>query len=399
MGIFDDLGVPTIINAAGPLTRLSGSRLAREVAEAMAEASQAHVRIEDLQARAGEAIAEITGAEAGYVVAGAAAGLTLAAAACLAGLDPARMDQLPDTSDLPNEIVMQKAHRNNYDHALRLAGARIVEAGYLGYPGAGGTFAWQIEAAITDRTVALAHPIMHSPGTVPISDVIALAHRRGLPVIVDAAAALPPVENLRRFIEAGADLVTFSGGKAIGGPQASGILCGRHDLIESVALQHQDMDVHPQTWTLRHAYLETGRLPGPPHHGIGRSMKVGKEEIAGLMVALRRFVAHDHTADARRYTEWLEAMAAALRTVPGLRPELRPGGVGGRFFPQLILWLDEAQLGMSAITLVNTLAEGTPPVLVGQGALDEGGIVINPSQLTDGDAGLVLDRLLEALNA
>lgn len=399
MGIYEELGVATVVNAAGALTRLSGSRLDPEVRAAMAEASQAHVRIEDLQARAGEIIAEITGAEAGYVVAGAAAGLTLSAAACIAGLDPARMDQLPDTAGLPDEIVMQKAHRNNYDHALRLAGARIVEAGYLGYPGAGGTFAWQIEAAITERTVAIAHPVMHAPGTVPLADVIALAHRRGLPVIVDAAAALPPAENLRRFIAAGADLVTFSGGKAIGGPQASGILCGRRALIESVALQHQDMDVHPDTWTLRRQFLETGRLPGPPHHGVGRSMKVGKEEVVGLIVALRRFVARDHAADARRFEAWLGAMASALDPLPAVRAELQPAGARGRFYPSLTVWLDEAALGLTAIEAINALAEGEPPVCVGQGAIDEGGLIINPTQLTEGDAGIVLERLLAVLGA
>jgi L-seryl-tRNA(Ser) seleniumtransferase len=397
MGIYDELGVKTVINAAGPLTRLSGSRLDPEVRAAMAEASQWHVRIEDLQARAGEIIAEITGAEAGYVVAGAAAGLTLAAAACIAGLDPAKMDRLPDTAGLPNEIVMQKAHRNNYDHALRLAGAKIVEAGYLGYPGAGGTYAWQIEAAISEWTVAIAHPIMPAPGTVPLEEVIALAHRRGLPVIVDAAAELPPVENLRRFIAAGADLVTFSGGKAIGGPQASGILCGRRDLIESVALQHQDMDVHPATWTLRRAFLETGRLPGPPHHGIGRSMKVGKEEIVGLLVALRRFVARDHAAEARRWEEWLTAMAAALDPLPAVRAELTPAGRGRRPYPLLTVWLDEAQLPLSAVEVINALAEGEPPICVGQGAIDGGGIIINPTQLREEEVGIVLEQLLAVL--
>ena len=249
MGVYDLLGVRPVINAAGPLTRLSGAPLHPEVAAAMAEAAQACARIEDLQEAAGRELAAATGAEAGYVTAGAAAGLALAAAACLAGLDVAAMDRLPDATGLRDEIVIQRPHLTAYTHALRLAGARLVEVGYLGFPGQGITWPWQVEAAITARTAALAYSAGRAPGAVPLEEVVAIAHRHGLPVIVDAAGALPPAENLRRFVAAGADLVAYSGGKAIGGPQASGLLVGRAELIESVALQHQDMDVYPATWT------------------------------------------------------------------------------------------------------------------------------------------------------
>ena len=168
MGIYDTLGVRPVINAAGPLTRLSGAPLHPEVAAAMAEAAQRCVRIEDLQEAAGRELAQATGAEAGYVTAGAAAGLTLAAAACLAGLDVAAMDRLPDVTGLRGEIVIQRAHLTAYTHALRLAGARLVEAGYLGFPGQGITWPWQVEAAITERTAALAYSIGRAPGAVPL---------------------------------------------------------------------------------------------------------------------------------------------------------------------------------------------------------------------------------------
>lgn len=220
--IYESLGVRRIVNAAGPVTRLGGHRLAPEVVAAMAEAAQGHVQIDELQARAGDLLAEATGAEAGLVTAGAAAGLTLATAACLAGFDPARMDSLPFVPDGRNEIVVQRGHRNAYDHAIRAAGARFVEVGYLGYPGAGTTYPWQIEAAITGHTVAVACPVMETPGTVPLAEVAAVAHRHSVPVIVDAAAALPPRDNLRRFIREGAYLVVYSGGKAIGVSWASG---------------------------------------------------------------------------------------------------------------------------------------------------------------------------------
>jgi L-seryl-tRNA(Ser) seleniumtransferase len=209
MGIYEELGVRIVINASGTLTRLGGSRMAPEVLAAMAEAAASFVAIDELQERAGETLAELTGAQAGYVVTGASAGLALGTAACVAGLDVAKMDRLPDTSGMKDEVVVQRGHRNAYDHALRTAGIRFVEVGYLGYPGAGGTQPWQLEAAITERTAAVACPDLETPGTLPLPEVVAIAHARGVPVIVDAAASLPPRANLRRFIAEGADLVTF----------------------------------------------------------------------------------------------------------------------------------------------------------------------------------------------
>src|SRR4051812_46539657 len=270
----------------------------------MAEASASFVHIDQLQAAAGEVIAAITGAEAGYVTTGASAGLALGTAACVAGMDVAAMDRLPDTSGLRNEIVVQRGHRNSYDHAIRSVGIQFVEAGYLGHPGAGGTQPWQIESAITERTAAIACPILETPGTLPLPVVAEIAHRHGLPVIVDAAAELPPRSNLQRFVREGADLVVFSGGKAIGGPQASGILAGRADLIASVALQHQDMDVRSETWN-RRDLLTAGVLAGIPHQGFGRAAKVGREEIAGLVTALEIFAAGSDDDDFARWSTLL----------------------------------------------------------------------------------------------
>src|SRR5919112_1249090 len=251
VGVYDELGLRTVINASGTLTRLGGSRMSPEVLAAMADAAASFVPIDALQARAGEVIADITGAEAGYVVSGAAAGLSLGVAACVAGMDVAAMDRLPDTSGLKDEVVVQRGHRNAYDHAIRAVGVRMVEVGYLGYPGAGGSHPWQIAAAITERTAAVACPILDTPGTVPLPVVCQIAQERGVPVIVDAAAELPPRANLRRFLAEGADLVVFSGGKAIGGPQASGILAGRAGRNAPVAPQPQDLDMCSPTLALR----------------------------------------------------------------------------------------------------------------------------------------------------
>ncbi|GBD15284.1 D-glucosaminate-6-phosphate ammonia lyase [bacterium HR26] len=401
MAIYEQLGVRPVINAAGPLTRLGGMPLHPDVLAAMREAAQQCVPMELLQEAAGRFLAEVTGAEAGYVTAGAAAGLALAAAACIARLDPAAMDRLPDTSGLRNEIVIQRPHLNAYTRALRLAGARLVEVGYLGYPGQGITWPWQIEAAITERTAAIAYaaqPEPHSVGAVPLEEVVAIARRHGLPVIVDAAAALPPAENLRRFIAAGADLVAFSGGKAIGGPQATGILVGRAELIDSVALQHQDMDVHPETWAWRERFLETGRLPGPPHHGLGRAMKVGKEEIAGLIAALRRFLALDHAAERRRQVAQLQSILDAVASLPAVRStELRDDPEGG--WPLAIVRLDERALGRPVEAVVNELLAGEPAIAVSQSFLHVRAIGLNASTLQPSEAELVAQRLRAVLGA
>jgi L-seryl-tRNA(Ser) seleniumtransferase len=297
------------------------------------------------------------------------------------------MDRLPDTTGLRGEIVIQRAHLTAYTHALRIAGARLVDVGYQGV-----TWPWQIEAAIGERTAAVAFSVGEVPGAVPLEEIVAVAHRHDLPVIVDAAAALPPVTNLRCFVTAGADLVAFSGGKAIGGPQASGILVGRADLIASVALQHQDMDVHPATWTWRDRYLGSGRLPGPPHHGIGRPMKVGKEEIAGLVVALRRFLARDHEAERRGQERQIDTMVGPLAGVPGVRASRRDGAV-----PLALVHVDEGVVGRSVEAIINGLLDGDPPIAVSQGFWSERALGLVPSTLRPGEAEIVGMRLRDVL--
>ena len=276
---------------------------------------------------AGRVIAAATGAEDGYVTAGAAAGLLLGTAACVAGLDPAAMDRLPDTRGLKSEVVVQRVHRNSYDHAVRTVGIRLVEVGGLGHPTPRPTEPWELAAAITRRTACVLWPVMAAPDVLSLTTVTRIAHDHDVPVLVDAAAALPPPENLQRFITEGADLVTFSGGKALRGPQASGILAGRADLIRSVALQHQDMDVLPETWTWRHL-LEQGVVAGPPGQGIGRVAKVGREEVVGLVTALQRYLALDHDAERQRLVARARRLASELAGLASRHGDCtrRPGG-------------------------------------------------------------------------
>ena len=319
--IYEQLGVRAGINAAGTLTRLGGSRMDPEVTAAMAEAAQGFVPIDELHAAVGRRIVAATGASAALVTSGAAAGLTLAAAACLAGHDFARMDRLPDTSGMPNEIIIPRSHRNGYDHALRAAGAKLVEVGIA--ERTRDPQPWEIDAAIGPGTVALVFCVGFSP--LDLSSVIKVAHRRGLPVIVDASAALPPRVNLRAFIAAGADLVVFSGGKGLRGPQTTGILCGRRDLVSSAALQMLDLDFLPALWSPPKELIDRDMLgEGVPNHGIGRGCKVGKEELIGLSVALERFLALDEAAEIARHSAAATRLTEGLHGLPGVDVTIEP---------------------------------------------------------------------------
>ena len=232
------LGVRRRINAAGALTRLGGAVMAPEVVEAMAAASRASVDIGELQDAASARIAEATGAEAGLVTTGAAAALTLAAAASIARWDVAKMAALPHADSFPRDILIPRTHRTGYAHALAASGARLIDIGHNDRgTGAGvrGLEAWEIEAALSPSVVAMAFSA-NATSLADLPTAIAACRAAGIPLIVDAAAQLPPKENLKRFIAMGVDLVAFSGGKALGGPQASGILAGRRDLVASALL-------------------------------------------------------------------------------------------------------------------------------------------------------------------
>jgi len=398
MDIYEQLGVKKRINGAGLLTRLGGSLMPPEVLGAMVEAASAFVDMAELQARASEIIAETTGAEAGLVTTGASAALTLGTAACLSGLDAARMDRLPDTEGMPNVVVMARPHRNAYDHAIRAAGARIREVGLNDRTvGAGvrGVEPWEWEAALDDDVVAIAYTATAAMDP-PLRAVTELAHRRGLPVLVDAAAGLPPFERLTGLLADGADLVAVSGGKALRGPQSTGILCGRRDLIAAAALQQLDMDVAPETWNPPASLIPRERLGGIPHHGIGRGFKAGKEEIVGLLAALRRFVRLDHRAESIAAARRLEVIAEGLAHVAHARSRLRPVAETGRY-PLLDVLLDEHGLGRSAAAVSRALEAGDPPVHLSEHRAVEGILTVHPEGLRDGDEAIVAARLRAVL--
>lgn len=396
MSIYTTLGVRTLINAKGPATRLSGGIMRPEVSAAMVEASQSCVDIAELQDAASKIIAEVTGAEAGYIASGASACLLLATAATMAGLDPGRMARLPDTAGMKNEVIMVRSQRNFYDHAIRAAGAKIVEVGLPDrYSGAGVRDAepWEIEDAISEKTAAIFY--VADPAALPsLPDITKIARARGVPVIVDAAAQLPPQANLKRFISEGADLVAFSGGKALGGPQASGILCGRRDLIMSAALQHLDLDIFADMWTPPPGLIDKHKLKGTPQHGIGRSCKAGKEEIAGLLTALRLFIAEGDAARHRRYLAELQMIDQAISGTEGMRSVIL-GGNDVSTVPLLQLSFDPAKC--SAGSVLTALQSGSPSIHLDPCFRERNQLLINPMCLQTGESRLIADALINLL--
>ena len=385
MAIYANLGVRTVVNARGNATLAGGTLMDPVVVAAMAEAARSFVRIGDLQDAASRQIAALTGAEAGYVTTGAAAALTLGVAAMLARLDPDRMDRLPDTDGGPSEILVQQTHRNPYDHLVRASGARLVEFG----DGAGGTAA-EMAARIGPATAGAFYHGQAEASGMPLVDFVRTAHDHGLPVLVDASMNLPPRDNLRRFIAAGADLVAFSGGKTIGGPQASGFLAGRADLLLSVGLQQQDMDVQPSTWA-RRSLLETAVLPRPPQHGIGRSMKTGKEEIVGLLVALRRYVERDEATERRRWLALTDQLAEELARIPGLTTGTEPAQADGRPVPMTIVCVDQGEYGRNAVDVVRAFEAGDPIVMLDDHDAEDGILRLDPENLDEPSAVLVVE--------
>lgn len=393
--IYHELGVPPVVNAAGTKTRVGGSLIRPEAVEAMSAAAESFVLLSDLQSKACRLISNLTGAEAGFVTSGAGAGLMLSAAAALAGHDFSVMAQLPDTDGFPSEIIMPRTHRTGYDHAFRTAGAQIVDIGtndrYLG-TGATNVERWELESAITDQTAAVGY--IEKPYTQPsLETVCEIAHENDTPVIVDAAAELPPTTNFSRFIDEGADLVVFSGGKAIRGPQTTGIVAGRRDLIESIALQSLDMHTAGAVWDPPETLIDIDRSDGVPRQGIGRPLKVGKEELAGLITALELFMDEDIDEQRRHWNRRAEHIDEYLTDIDGFDPRLDRDN--GSIAPEVVVTIDASVIGTTATELARALRTENPRVFVGTDHLHRDEIGINTMCIEDGQVDYLLDRIVD----
>jgi len=373
--VYKELGIEPIINAAGTLTHLGGSLILPEVMEAMVAASRMFVDMEELHRAAGKHIAELIGVEGAHVCSGGAAGITLMAAACMTGTGSARIRRLPDTSVLRRKFVVQQAHRNPFDQALRLAGGEFVEIS---------ASTNELEQALAGDDVAAVYYTFAwfcVRPALPLAQVAQMAHRRGVPVIVDAAAEVPPVENLWRFVKEGADLVTFSGGKAMRGPQSSGLILGKAALIEAC------------------------RLNDNPNMGVGRPMKAGKEEIAGLVRAVELYMARDHAADSLAWDRRVARVIEIVSEVNHVRAWRQlPYGIGQQI-PHAALTWDEQALGATCQDLQQQLKDGRPRIavqLVTPSSYDFAGfessqIRVHPHTLREGEEVVVAERIRDIL--
>jgi L-seryl-tRNA(Ser) seleniumtransferase len=362
------LGVRRVINAATTLTALGGTVLAEEVAEAMVAASRSCVSIDELHTGASKRLAELTRNEDAYVTSGCAAAIALSVLACITKGSAAVIARLPYDESLARNVIIHRAHRIPYDRAVELGGGHLVEIGNVIQ-----TFPWELEAAIDEKTVAVFWVAgSHLPQTtLSLEETVEIAHAHGVPVIVDAAAQLPPLENLWRFTtQCGADLALFSGGKALQGPQASGLIVGSMALLDAV------------------------RANASPLQRFARAMKVGKEEICGLVAAVERYVALDHDAVAVEWEATVESWRVGLDTVRGVEARRLALNEAGQPVVRLELTIDSAVAGTTAREVIDRLWLGDPRVAVLPGSNER--IFVTPDTLSAGEAVTVLERLHEA---
>lgn len=368
MGIYEALGVRTLVNAAGTVTNYGGSVMAPEVFAVMQEANRRFCRLEELQRQVGERIAAMLEVEAAYVTSSAAAGLLVTTAACMAGDDPARIAQLPDAAGMKSQVVVQRSHRLAYDQAMRLAGATFVEVEDDGAPPV-----QALRAAVGADTAAIlcmAHRLS-DPASVSLDELVSIARAAGAPLIVDAASESPPPSTLTRFWKAGADLTIFSGGKSIMGPQSTGLVIGRKDLIKACAAN------------------------GNPFAAVGRPAKVSREEIIGLLKALELYLARDHDADRARWEAQIDHVERVLASA-GRPIALKRMVKGDTYTVPMLAVRTLPDAGFTTGQLCEALLAGEPRVVLAQHFIGDG-VVINPHVLQPGQERIVAERCLQVL--
>lgn len=362
--IYQELGIPTFINAGEPFTSLSGAPVRPEVREAMNYAAGKYVRLRDVQKAVGERLASLLHCEAAMVTTGAASALTLGTAACMAGKDESKISRLPDRTGMPFEVVIQKAHRYDYEHAVRNCGAVIVEV----------ETREQFEHAIGPQTACLLfNNRWTAQGRIKHEEFIAAGKKHRVPTFIDCASDIPPAGNLTKFTRLGYDLVTFSGGKGLRAPSSTGILMGRRDLVEAAILQHD-----------------------PNDDTIGRGMKIDKEEVIGFLVAVELCLKEVPDPWFAASEKVLTQMGDELSRIKGVSAELFVPPVS-YCTPHLRVKWDEAQKGISADQVRQALRSGKPSIETRTGPDPVIGLELTAWMLTGNDAEIVVSRIREAL--
>jgi uncharacterized pyridoxal phosphate-dependent enzyme len=368
--LYQSIGVTPLVNCRGTYTIISGSQSLPEVKRAMEAASHSYVHLDELMDAVGQRLADITKAEWGMVTAGCAAALTHATSACIAGGDPEKMQRLPNLTGLKSEVVVPRYSRNEYDHAVRMLGVKMVEV----------DTAAEFEAAIGPQTAMVM--ILSCPaaekGELSIPNACAIARRKGVPVIVDAAAETLTIPNIH--LQQGANLVAYSGGKCMRGPQAAGLLLGQKDLI-------------------RAAWINSA-----PHHAFGRSVKVGKEEIMGMLAAVEMWVKRDHKAEWKQWEDWLGHIATSVKRVDGVTTKVNQPNEGlSNRTPSLQIAWDGAKLGITGQEVSKLVLDTEPRIVLASASGARGGsmassVSVVPYQMSPGDEKVVAERLYALLS-
>ena len=369
---FRELGVRPFINAAGTYTVLTASLMQPEVVEAIEYASKRYVPLNDLHDAIAKRLAERLGVEGVMITSGAAAALTLGTAACVAGKNPEWIRRIPDiaATDMKSEVIIQRSHRYGYDHAVRNCGVRMVEV----------ETREELESAISSRTAMMLFFNDADPrGQVKIEEFVALGKKHGIPTFNDAAADVPPTENLTRYNKMGFDLVTYSGGKGIRGPQSAGLLLGRKDLIEAARMNSS-----------------------PNGDTIGRGFKVNKEEMLGMMVAVEMYLSRDAEAEWKEWERRAETIVAAATRQPAVKAEVYVPPIANHV-PTVRLTWKLADLSVTAADLRRQLKDGEPSIEIvpggSQATAPEQEVSIGIWQMQRGEADIVARRLREVLKA
>jgi L-seryl-tRNA(Ser) seleniumtransferase len=359
--VYEALGVKHVINATGTVTFLGGSLMPPEVLAAWADAARHFVNLFDLQDKVGERVAKLVGVEAALVTTGAAGALLLGTAAAVTRGDAKLIKRLPDTAGARNEVILQKAHHSCYDNQLTDVGVKLID---VETPA-------DVQKAVAERTALMFFMnVAEADGRIRRGEWVELARRHQVPTLLDAAADVPPVERLSEYNRLGFDLVAFSGGKALRGPNNTGLLLGRKDLVEAA------------------------KRNANPHCGtIGRMMKVGKEDMIALLAAVERYVRLDHQAEWREWERRIGAIEAALKDVPTLQCERVVPPIANHV-PHLQLTWDEKRVKISRERLTRELAAGDPPILIGRvSGTGDKGVLISVFVLQEGEERVVAERL------
>lgn len=369
--IYEDLGVRPLINAEGNKTILGGSRVSPTVQAAAELANRYYVDMEELLKQTGEMIAHWLGSESAMVTSGCYAAIALGAAACMSGSDHEKIEQLPDTTGMKNQFIVQACQHYKYNRALSIFGGKLIQVG-----DEQGATAAQLKAAITNQTAAIHHlAIGQWAGEVPFETVVGIAKEHNIPLIVDAASAVYPLEDLRRYHEMGADLVCY-GAKYFGGYNGTGILAGRKGLLDAAFL---------------HSFIGFEKRTA---RSLGRGFKLDRQEIVGVVTALREWLNLDHEERIAEHERKGQIIRQAVANIPSVRAEWAPDP--RTLSSSVQVTLDEGRLGQTAAQVSQALREGNPSIWVAQ---QNNELYVQVPQLVEGEEQIVADRLRAVLLA